>query len=152
MDDELTPEQQFAAESAQSMVPRALMAGRDPEDIVDDLIRLDWSHERARALVDQAIDDLRRFHESPEARQQLLVAIRRQFFAGLGIMGVGTGLSVLSIFFVAVGFAPIALVFYGLFFVGLAMTVINGGRWRFYRNAAAGPSAESPPKDERFTS
>ena len=36
MDDELTPEQKFAAEDAETMVPRALRCGRHPDDIVAD--------------------------------------------------------------------------------------------------------------------
>jgi hypothetical protein len=156
MDDELTPEQQFAAESAHSMVPRALMAGRHPEDVVDDLVRLDWSRARARALVDQAIDDLRRFHASPEARQELLGAVRRQFFVGLGILAIGAGLSVLSILAAALGLAPVALVFHGLFVVGLAMTVVSAGRWRYYRDAAAAAPIQPDPRpnaepDDRIT-
>jgi hypothetical protein len=41
MDDELTPEQKFAAEDAETMVPRALMQGRSPEEIAAELARLD---------------------------------------------------------------------------------------------------------------
>ena len=149
MDDELTPEQRFAAESAEYMVPRALMAGRDPADVVEDLVHLDWPRDRAQAMVARAIDDLRRFRESPESRQQLLATIRRQFFVGLGLMGIGAGLSALSLFFVVIGFWPIALVFYGLFFVGLATTVVNVGRWRFYRHAV--PELPDLPAEERFT-
>jgi hypothetical protein len=36
---------------AETMVPRELMRGQTPEDIVAELVRLDWSPQAARALV-----------------------------------------------------------------------------------------------------
>jgi hypothetical protein len=101
MDDELTPAQRSMAEDAETMVPRALLVGRSPDDIVADLIRLDWSPAAARALVERVANDLRRFHESPESRLQLLAEAKRQWLGGILLMLAGvviafiTALSVL---------------------------------------------------------
>ena len=57
MDDELTPEQRFAAETGEAMVPRALIQGRRRDDIIADLVRLDWSPQQPKrsSLVQKRI-------------------------------------------------------------------------------------------------
>lgn len=89
MDDELTPEQKFAAENPEVTVPRDLMRGRSHESIVADLVRLDWSRSEAEALIERAKGDLLSFFGSPDTRRELVRDARRQFTAGLLIVAVG---------------------------------------------------------------
>ena len=89
MDDELTPEQKFAAENPEVTVPRDLMRGRSHESIVADLARLDWSPAAAEALIERAKGDLLSFFGSPETRRELVRDARRQVAVGLLIAAVG---------------------------------------------------------------
>lgn len=136
MDDELTPEQKFAAEDAETMVPRALMEGRAPDDIIADLVRLDWSPPAAKALVARVADDLRRYHESPEARQQLLHEARTQFLAGLLLTLLALGLTAFTLLAALAGAMPFFVVAFGLFFGGLILSGRGWARWQLYRRTA----------------
>ncbi len=146
MDDELTPQEKFAAENPETMVPRALMDGRAPEDIVADLLRLDWSLPAARALVARAQDDLRRLHESPESRQLLLRESKQQFFAGLMLALLGVIFTTFTLLAALAGALPFILVAFGLFFGGLIMMGRGWARWRLYRRITLlfGPAREHP--------
>jgi hypothetical protein len=144
MDDELTPEQKFAAEDAETMVPQALMHGRDPEDIVAELLRLDWSPEAARALVARVADDLERFHQSPESRERLVREARAQFVAGVALTLVGV-LVTLSSLLAALGGAPFFVVASGLVVVGLVLAGTGWARWRLYRGRVS-PFDRDPPR------
>ncbi|HET6248834.1 MAG TPA: hypothetical protein VFE47_14145 [Tepidisphaeraceae bacterium] len=145
--EELTPEQKFAAEDAATMVPRALMKGKEPEAIVADLVRLGWSAQAARHQVATAVEDLRRFHESPESRQALVQEARRQLAVGLLIAGLGIALSAISVLGAVSGFLPFYLVTYGLILVGLVIAVRGYGRWRVYRKDSL-PFSETEGSDK----
>jgi hypothetical protein len=135
MDDELTPEQKFAAEDPDTMVPRALMQGRDPEDIAADLVRLDWSREAARAFVARVADDLRRFHDSPESRERLVKEAQTQLITGILLALLGAGVSTFSLLAALVGMLPFFVVAFGAFLGGLALASRGWARWRLYRRA-----------------
>jgi sterol desaturase/sphingolipid hydroxylase (fatty acid hydroxylase superfamily) len=132
MDDELTPEQKFAAEDAETMVPRALLIGRKPEEIVTDLVRLDWSLPAARDFVARVIEDMRQFRESRKSREQLLANVWRQFIGGLLMMVAGCALGALAVIAMVAG----GLVLFGLtfvtFFGGLVLAGRGWSRWRLY--------------------
>jgi hypothetical protein len=137
MDDELTPEQRFAAEDGEVMVPRALMQGRSPEDIIAEWRRLDWSLEAAEALVARAQEDLRLLRESPESRQRLIADARRQFARGvwlvlLGAVG-GVFNLLLNMFLSGLVGVVVLLGSSGLFCTGLVLMSRGLIRWRVYR-------------------
>ena len=96
MDDELTPEQKFNLESAETMVPRALLAGRAVKDVIDDLVRLDCSPAAVRAFVERTLDDLQRVYGSPESRERLAAEARKQVLGGTIMMILGAGLILLD--------------------------------------------------------
>lgn len=131
-DDELTPEQKFAAEDPETMVPRALMEGRSREEIIADLDRLDWSRGAAEALIARAMDDLRKFYGSPETRRELVRGARRQFVAGIVMIALGSLLAAFqALLFVSVGIAFVAIpLFVGI--AGLAIAGRGWARWRLY--------------------
>jgi len=136
MDDELTPEQKFAAEDAETMVPRALLIGRTPEEIVGDLVRLDWSPPAARDFVARVMEDMRQFRESRESRELLLANSWRQFVGGSVMMLAGCGLGALAFLaMVGGGIALFGLTFV-VFFGGLVLAGRGWSRWRLYRNWA----------------
>ena len=129
MDDELTPEQRFAVEDAETLVPRALLAGKEPQDIVADLIKLDWSPAAARALVNRVIEDMRQFRTSTESRQRLIDNAFKQFIGGSLFALVGVGIALLGglmIWLLVLGF----LVFSG----GLVTGGRGWSRWRLYKS------------------
>jgi hypothetical protein len=146
MDDELTPQEKFAAENPETMVPRALLEGRDPEDIVADLVRLDWTLPAARGLVAQATDDLRRLRESPEARRQLLREARGQFLAGILLALLAALLTAFTFLAALAGALPFFIVAFGVFFGGVVLMGRGWARWRLYRKTASpfGPAPENP--------
>ena len=132
MDDELTPEEKFAAEDAETMVPRALMAGRSRDDVIAELLRLDWKPHAAEALVARVIADLKRYHASPESRQALRSECRRQVLAGVLLLLLSVGIGVVS-------FVAAALRFYfwiggcvGCLIVGIILLHRGWTRWRLY--------------------
>jgi hypothetical protein len=136
MDDELTPEQKFAAEDPETMVPRALMQGRSPEDIAAELVRLDWSPQAARALVARVADDLRRYQESPESRKRLVKEAQTQLVAGLLLTLLGGAITAFTLLATLAGALPYFVVAAGLFFGGLILAGRGWARWRLYRRGA----------------
>jgi hypothetical protein len=133
MHDDLTPEQKFAAEDAETLVPRALLLGKTPDEIVADLMQLDWSPAAARALVTRVQNDMRQFNESPEARQKLIDAAFKQFIGGL-LASIAAGIFVASTLFIAM-VGGWCVVIPALFLLGSGITVAGRGwtRWRLYR-------------------
>jgi len=69
MDDELTPEQRFAADDSEAMVHRELSRGRSREELIIELMRLDWSAPAAASFVDRVADDMRRHRSRPKAAE-----------------------------------------------------------------------------------
>jgi hypothetical protein len=136
MDDELTPEQKFAAEDPETMVPRALTEGRSPEDIVAELRRLDWSPQAAWALVNRVADDLERFHESPESREQLVREARVQFVVGVTLAVLGVLVTAFTLLAALAGAFTFFIVAFGLILVGLVVAGRGLARWRLYRGPA----------------
>src|SRR5437660_1021849 len=92
-DEELTPEQKFAAEDPETMVLRDLRLGSSREEIVAKLIPQGWSRARAERFVNEFADDLQRYRESPEARRQLLGQARREMIGGAVMAFIGTGIA-----------------------------------------------------------
>src|SRR5436190_18311524 len=132
MDRELTPEEKFAAEDPETMVPRALMQGRSHEDIIAELARLDWSRPAAEALIDRATADLRRFYGPPEARRKLASEARRQFATGLLLTLLGVALTLLTFLLAAGGVLPVLVVAFGLVLGGLGLAGRGWARWSLY--------------------
>jgi hypothetical protein len=120
MDDELTPEQKLAAEDAEALVPRALLAGKKPDEVVTDLVKLDWSPDAAKAFVDRVIADMCQFRESPESRQLLIHNAFKQFIGGSLFALVGVGIAAISFLAMLGGMVMI-------FLLGLAFAVFSGG-------------------------
>jgi hypothetical protein len=139
VDDELTPEQRSMAEDAETMVPRALLLGRRPDDIVADLVRLDWSPEAARALVARVANDLRRFHESPESRLQLLAEAKRQWLGGILLLSAAVVIAAITLLSSLAGVFTLFVVPFGLALGGLVLAGRGCGRWRYYRRLSLPP-------------
>jgi hypothetical protein len=138
MDDELTPEQRFAAEDAETLVPRALLWGKKPEDVVADLVKLDWSRAAAESLVARVIKEMRQFRASAESRKRLIDRAYQQFILGLilasggaGILGVAFGTSAAGLWLYCFYLVP-----FGIFIVGIALAGRGWARWRLYRGWA----------------
>jgi hypothetical protein len=147
MDQELTPQEKFNAESAETMVPRALLAGRSREDIVAELVRLDWAPEQAQALIDRVARDLERLRASPESRLALVNESRREMLLGLGLLVFGlfvTGVGLLS---AMTGLMPVWFLASGVIVTGLALALRGHSRWRLYRreNLGEAPRDNSGP-------
>ena len=92
--DELTPEQQFAAEEAGIIVARGLLAGRPRPRIEADLHQLDWAPGAADRFISRVERDLERFTQSEESRRQMRRENRRDVLGGallmiLGLVSVG---------------------------------------------------------------
>lgn len=133
MDDELTPEEKFAAEDPETLVPRAILAGRHPEDIVAELVRLDWKPHAAWAVVRRAADDLRRYQESPESRHRLVREARAQFVLGVILFGLAATLTGLAFLVGVCGGALVVVVATGPLGAGGLMMTRGWARWRLYR-------------------
>src|SRR5262245_38563396 len=118
MDDELTPEQKFAADDGAVIVARGLLVGRDREHLVADLCALDWKPESARHFIDRVERDLVRFRTSPEARYQILREANRDILLG--------GLTLLGTLFV-VGFLFILAAFLGVIVLGISLGMLVPG-------------------------
>jgi len=146
MDDELTPEQKFAAEDAETKVPRELLQGRSQEEIVADLIKLDWSPAAANAFVARVVDDLRRFQASPESRQRLVAEAWWQFVGGAILALLSVGLTASTFLFALAG-SGFFVVAFGLFFGGLILAGRGWARWRLYRGNVL-PSGQVDQADE----
>jgi hypothetical protein len=131
--DELTPEQQFNAEDPETLVPRLLIWGRSPEQVVAEVVQLGWRPEAARALVVRVLEDLRRFRESPESRAELFRECRRDVWRGLLLLGVSFVLLALALLTALAGLLAFYLLPLGAF--GLGGYLLNRGwsRGSFYR-------------------
>jgi hypothetical protein len=139
LDEELTPEQKFAAEDAETMVPRALMQGRNPDDIVRDLMRLDWTPSAAREMVSRVLDDLQRFHDSPEARADLLTEARKQIFLGVCLVFLSVCISGFTLIAALAGGMQVVVVAIGLLLVGFVIAGRGLARWKLYRRDGLPP-------------
>ncbi|MBI2804282.1 MAG: hypothetical protein HYX68_04775 [Planctomycetes bacterium] len=141
MDDDLTPEQKFAVEDAETLVPRALLLGKPEDEIVADLIKLDYSPAAAHALVQRVATEMKHFRESHENRRRLIDQARWQFLVGLvlavgGLVMMGLGFAVWMIG--ASGRIVLFAVPFGFFVWGLGLTSRGWMRWRMYRRWAHG--------------
>lgn len=133
MDEELTPEQKFAAESPEATVPRDLLLGRSPEEIIADLVRLDWSARSARSFVTHVQRELDRFRASPEARRTMIGSAWTQFLVGLLTGAIGLGLTAMLLL-VSLSIVLLAPAWIG--FAGLVIMSRGWSRWRFYKQLA----------------
>lgn len=140
-EEELTPEQQFAAEDPESMVPKGLLRGRSEDDIVEDLLRLGWSNKAARFLVTRAAEDLRRYRESPEGRREVIAAARKQFMGGVMLASLGLGINLLNGLGALSGALPVYIFSLGIVVIGLIMLTRGRMRWKLYR----GKELQEPP-------
>ena len=141
MDDELTPEQKFSAESPEKMVPRALLQGRNREDLVTELVRLDWPPKAAQALVERVARDIERYRASPGSRAELVRECRRQFVGGLLLAILGLVASGWSAFVALLGFSPVWILFFGLILGGFVLAARGFSRWRLYRRDVLFPGS-----------
>lgn len=135
-DDELTPEQKFAAEDPETLVPRELCRGRSREEIVAQLVRLDWPRARAEAFVERIADDLKHFRESPEARRQLKAEARREVFGGTVMVLLGIAGTTATLLAALGGVLLFVLVFIGLILGGFAYLGRGLKRLGVYRQLA----------------
>ena len=132
MDDELTPEQKFAAEDPETMVPRALMRGRNREEIIADLDRLDWSRDDAEALIERAMADLRKFYGSPETRRELVHDAKREVVAGLEVILLASLVAAFQILLLLSVGLLFVLIPIALLIVGMAIAGRGWTRWGLY--------------------
>jgi hypothetical protein len=128
---ELTPEQKFSAEDPERIVARSLIAQRSREDIIAELVRLDWSRVAAESLIERIANDLVQFHSSPEHRALLIRSCRRQAILGFALAATGIFLTAVS----ALGalFGVHLFIFTGLIITGLVLGTRSLSRWRMYR-------------------
>jgi hypothetical protein len=133
MDDELTPEQKFAAEDPETMVPKALAQGRSHEDIVAELMRLDWSPEVASALVSRIENDLERYRRSPESRRDLVREARKEVAAGALLVLVALMFFAVTLLGAMAGAFPFAIIAIGMILTGFVLAGRGLARWRLYR-------------------
>lgn len=148
MDDELTPEQKFAAEEPGTMIPRMLGQGRSKEEIVHELVRLDWSQSAADALVTRYVDDLQRYHESPQSREQLLKELGMQIAIGgvIALFGIGiTAFTVLAAIAGATGYFVIA---FGLILGGIVIMFHGWNRMYLYQDNDRTQTPSEPTNEE----
>lgn len=141
MDDELTPEQRFAADDADEMVPRALRQGRSQDDIVAELVRLDWTQPAARAFVARVADDLRRYQASPQSREELVQEAKKQLIIGIASALFGVAITVFSI----IAPAPVIVVAFGLVFWGLVQASRGWSRLELYAGGGRAESSQGEP-------
>jgi hypothetical protein len=148
VDDELTPQEKFNAESPETMVPRALLQGRRREDIVADLVRLDWTPGQAQALLARVARDLERHRASPESRQALGDECRRQTTLGFAIALFGFFLAGVSLLIATAAVVKVWLFASGAMVGGMALGLRGYSRWRLYRRTdlAAAPELKSGPR------
>jgi hypothetical protein len=99
MNEELTPEQKFAQDDPETLVPRELARGRTRDEIVADLVRLDWSEGAARATVDRIADEFERYTASPESRAQLVADKQKIRKIGFRALLVGLAYAAFGYFF-----------------------------------------------------
>jgi hypothetical protein len=133
MEDELTPEEKFAAQNAEIMVPRALLEGRKVDDVVADLIRLDWTPATARVFVERVVMDLYRYYESPESRHQLVREARKQALAGLLLTLIASGVTASTFLGFLAGALPFWVGAAGMWVFGVILLARGWSRWRLYR-------------------
>jgi hypothetical protein len=146
VEDELTPEQKFASEPPETIVTQGYLAGRDKTSIVDDLQRLGWPREKAEEFFEQMLVDLKRYHESPEARQQLLVSAQFQLLGGCLALLIAGGITAATLLTAAFAVGLLFLVIpFGLLLLGLSLVGQGWSRWRFYRRFRSLPP---PARDE----
>ena len=108
MEEELTPEQKFAQEDAETVIPRELASGKTRDEIVSELLRLDWSPVAARRKVKMIADEFERYTASPESRNQLIAEKKKIKNRGLsclisGLMLGGSGFTASSFLQMYVG-------------------------------------------------
>jgi hypothetical protein len=133
MDDELTPEQKFAAEDPETMIPKALAQGRSHDDIVHELMRLDWSPQAARALVIRIENDLERYRRSPESRKELIREARKELAAGVVMIVVALLFLAVTLLGAITGAFPVWILAIGFILTGFVMAGRGLTRWRLYR-------------------
>lgn len=132
LEDEPTPEQRFAAEAPEKWVPRDLARGRSREDIVADLLRLDWTSDDAAAFVDRAAADLARYRSSPEGRADLVRESFRQMVGGFTLSAVGAALFIWAVVNESLP-AGVGVAGFVLVIVGLVRGSRGYLRWSTYR-------------------
>jgi hypothetical protein len=146
-DDELTPEQRFAAPDPEEWVPRALAHGRSHTEILDRLLKLDWTPAAANALIDRAAWDLERYAASPESRRELVKEGYRGFVGGCIMVAFGL-LVVAGTFLFASAGVGLMIVPLGLIIVGMVIAGRGYAKWRtFGHDDLFSNSTDSPSPD-----
>jgi hypothetical protein len=144
---ELTPQEKFDAENPESMVPRALMAGRTVDAIVADLAQLDWSPAAAHSLVARITDDLRRYYESPDSRRKLINEARKELVGGILLALFGVCMTLFTVLGALGGALPFFAVTLGVIIGGLALASRGWNRWKLYRSGRFVPFSLPPSED-----
>lgn len=144
---ELTPQEKFDAENPETMVPRALMAGRAVDAIVADLEQLDWSPPAARSLVARITDDLRRYYESPDSRRKLINEARNELVGGILLALFGGCMTLVTVLGAIGGALPFFVVTLGAILGGLALSNRGWNRRKLYRSTRFAPFSQPPSED-----
>ncbi|MEK7782026.1 MAG: hypothetical protein AAB370_11055 [Verrucomicrobiota bacterium] len=129
---ELTPQQKSQAESAETMVPKALLQGRSAEAIIEDLVRLDWEPQAAQAFVKRVMQDVQRYFASSESRAALVKECRQEFVTGMIVACLSILMSVSSFFLMVTGVLYVWILAGGATIFGLVRMNRGYSRWRLY--------------------
>lgn len=117
-------------------MPRQLLAGRDSEQIVADLIKLDYSPAAARALIARVENDLRRLYASPESRQRLMKEARQQCVGGAILALLGALITAYTFIASLAGYVPFVVVAIGFVCGGIMLAKRGYTRWSLCRQAS----------------
>ena len=131
-DDELTPEERFAAPEPDDWVPKDLARGRSYQEIYDELIKLDWSPTAAAAMIDGAVADLERYAASPESRRQLVRGSLRHVIGGAVVVAMGALMLAGTLLIFSIN---LELLLASMFIIAAGFALLGYGysRWRTFR-------------------
>lgn len=136
--DELTPEERFAHEDEAIFVTRDLAAGIPEEEIIEQLLQLEWSESAAWKFVGRAKKELQLHRSSPKGRRQVVDIYFRQMVGGAVLTLIGVLLALYSLVAPSsLGFG-ITAIFYGKIFTGLVLFSTGRTKWKIYRGDDVG--------------
>lgn len=128
-DDELTPEQKFAAEDIEVTVFRQLVNRRPKDQILSEIQKHGYSVDKAVRFMRRVRIDVDRYLDSPESRAKLVAEARNQFLIGLVILIGGLGLSALTFLATSLG---AVMMFVGAM-IGSGVLMNSGwSRWQLF--------------------
>lgn len=136
MSDEPTPEEKFNAEDPYTMVPRELARGRDRNDIISELVQLDWKPHVATALVDRIASEIRALQASSEVRRQYATDAKRHMLAGAMLVLAGIGLTTWTFLAALAQPGAYAIITLGMVIAGAIVFRRGYSRWSLFRMVA----------------